>query len=402
MTKVLILTADAGFGHRSASKAIGGYLQNQPGFEIKIQNLLDDSSTPGFLRQSQFNYDKIVRETPKFYEFTYEQSDGVVPATIAQAGLSAMLYNAFSKAIDDYHPDVIINTYPLYHGPAQTWYLLNEKPSSSHIEKNHKVSALSIKEKTLKKHLPFISVVTDLVSVHSFWYSTLPDAYCVASESIKKEAMEHGVLEDRIYITGIPVNSIISQNIKSKEELRREFGLDPNITTVLAIGSVRVPNLMDDLHILNHSGFNIQIVMAAGGNETLYQNMLSEKWHIPVKIYNFCNTIPNLMLASDFIITKAGGLVTSESMAAGLPMLFVEVLPGQETGNAKLVEDAKAGKVITDPLNLLENVCHLMENNGCLLHQYQKNTSIIGKPHATEDIFKIIQEKLEKADENGI
>ena len=73
--------------------------------------------------------------------------------------------------------------------------------------------------------------------------------------------------------------------------------------------------------------------------------MKNIEWHVPVKIYNYCNTLSELMLASDMILTKAGGLITSESLAAGLPMLLCDVLPGQEEGNAKIVEDNEIGRI---------------------------------------------------------
>lgn len=393
MKRILILTADAGFGHRSAAKALAASLNNQSEkIEVKIQNLMDDPSTPAVLRNSQTNYDYIVREMPKFYELTYDQSERPLPASLSQVGLSAMLFTAFEKAINDFRPDAIINTYTLYHAPAQTWYLLNEGlPSTPEDAKKSLLQqTISKRKKEGKSHIPFITVVTDLVSVHVLWYSLLSDCYCVATESVRQEAIEYGILPSRIACTGIPVNEKFVTEKRSKQEIRKDFGLAPDIPLILAVGSKRVTSLMDYLNVINHAGFKAQVVMAAGGDEDLYHAMLRNNWHIPVKIYNFCDQLAELMMASDLILTKAGGLVTSESLAAGLPMLLADVLPGQETGNAKLVESSDAGKVLTTQYSMLENYCHMMMDDGKLLREMQKNARRIGKPDSSQRIIDIV------------
>ena len=104
------------------------------------------------------------------------------------------------------------------------------------------------------------------------------------------------------------------------------------------------------------------------------------------------------MLASDMILTKAGGLITSESLAAGLPMLLCDVLPGQEEGNAKVVEDGGAGKVLHSQLDLLETLSHMLMDNGSKLKVMQQKAKQIGKPNAARDISKIAEDLIREAD----
>ena len=56
-----------------------------------------------------------------------------------------------------------------------------------------------------------------------------------------------------------------------------------------------------------------------------------------VKILEFTNQVPELMSISDLVVTKPGGLTTSESLASHLPMLIINPIPGQEEENAKLL-----------------------------------------------------------------
>ncbi len=391
--KVLILTGDAGFGHRSAANSIAATLakRDEIEFEVRIENLLDMPDTPTALRNTQTDYDKIVTEMPKLYEFSYESSDRLLPTQIAQIGLSAMLYTPFLKVMKSYDPDIIVNTYPLYHGPAQTWYLINEESWNNERKKRKAASDLTPLD---RKHKPFITVITDLVSVHMIWMSLMPDYYCVATNEMKEQTAKYGVSRDKIFCTGIPVKPVFYEEQRSKHELKSSLGWDPEKTTILSVGSKRVSNLMDYLDILNHSDFDIQLILIAGGDDELYEKMKAVDWHIPVKIYNFTKELPMMMLASDLIITKAGGLITSESMAAGLPMILIDVLPGQEEGNAQYIVDNQAGALLRNPTELIFTLKHWLMDDKIGLKSISERVKLIGKPKSSLEISDIIIKEL--------
>ena len=397
MRKALILTADAGFGHRAAAKAVADALKRypDPAIEPTIVNLLDDPATPKWLRDTQSDFDKIVREIPKVYEVAYDRSDKPVPATVAHLGLAAILYNPLKKVINEIRPDVIISTYPLYSGSVYAWYMRNEglmrtKDGEQHLGEPHN-----------KKHLPFINIITDLYSVHSVWFSFSPDRICVSTDKVRMDAIQFGCNPNHVICTGIPVRPELTDSGVSKSELRRKYGLDPDLPLMLAVGSKRVAGMMDYLNVANHAGFPLQIVMAAGGDDELYGKMTRTEWHIPVKIYNYCDVLSDLMKASDFILTKAGGLITSESLAAGLPMLLADVLPGQEEGNARIVEENDAGRVLHSQYGMLEILYHMLTDDGHRMKQMQKNAMRIGKPHAAEDISRMAEELILEAERNA-
>ena len=90
--RILILTADAGFGHRSAANAVAAALDEDHGDEcdIEIVNPMDDKRVPAFLRNSQADYDRIVRETPELYRIGYEATDATVPSRVMEGALRLM------------------------------------------------------------------------------------------------------------------------------------------------------------------------------------------------------------------------------------------------------------------------------------------------------------------------
>lgn len=174
--RILILTADAGFGHRSAANAIAEALQDTHGDECiyEIVNVLDDERTPQPLRNSQSDYDRIAREMPGVYKFSYEATDANAPAAIMEHGLQTMLYNAMRQMLSDKQPDVIISTYPLYQAPLGAVFSLT------------------------KKFIPLVTVVTDLVTVHQIWFSPYPDLTVVPTGTVRELAINAKVPAEQI------------------------------------------------------------------------------------------------------------------------------------------------------------------------------------------------------------
>jgi 1,2-diacylglycerol 3-beta-galactosyltransferase len=130
----------------------------------------------------------------------------------------------------------------------------------------------------------------------------------------------------------------------------------------------------------------VQLAAVAGGDDELYQQLRYTEWHIPTYLYNFVEDMPSLMHASDCLICKAGGLILAEALAAGRPVLLVDVIPGQETGNAQYVIENGAGELAEDPLQALEALFHWMDNGGVLLAHRAENARKLGRPRAAYEV----------------
>jgi len=102
--------------------------------------------------------------------------------------------------------------------------------------------------------------------------------------------------------------------------------------------------------------------------------------------------VPLLMKASDLVICKAGGLIVTEALACGLPMVLTDIIPGQETGNAELIQRLQAGVVAETPLMMMEALHHFLMNDQKMLRQYADNARTIGKPAAACDVAEILYE----------
>jgi len=232
--------------------------------------------------------------------------------------------------------------------------------------------------------------VTDLATVHSIWFNGVSDFCLVATQAVQDLALKAGMPLGKIRITGTPVSPALAEGKPERVGLRSRLGWQPDLVTVLAVGSKRVRHLLGTLKVLNHSGMKLQFALVAGGDDHLYQQFEQIDWHVPVAKYNYVTNVPELMQASDCLISKAGGLILPEALACGLPILLVDVLPGQEAGNAQFVIEAGAGELAKTPLETLEILFHWLDQGGKLLAQRAENARRIGRPRAAYDIAELV------------
>lgn len=370
--RVLILTADAGFGHRSAANAVAAALQKNfaDSIEVTMVNPLDDRRTSSLLRESQSDYDKIVREMPELYRFSYEASDASLPTAIVESGLTVLLYEVLQDILRQTQPDLILNTYPLYHSPLSAIFTVH------------------------KFFIPLYTIVTDLATVHRLWFNPEVDGFFIPTKAVHDLAISYGIPEKKLHLTGIPVSPFIDEDGRSKREIREQLGWDPKLPTVLAVGSKRVGSLLSMLQVINHFGKPLQLILVAGKDRDLFQTLEAEEWHLPVKLYEYTDQMPAFMRASDLIVCKAGGLIVTESLASGLPMILIDVLPGQEVGNAEYVTANGTGFQVESQLELLEVLAHLFKDDGALLQTMAENSRALGRPNAACLIADMVNQNI--------
>lgn len=367
MKRILILTADYGYGHRSASNAIADALQETHGeyCSVEIVNPMDDPSVPPFLRDGENGYDKIVRVAPDLYKLGYEVGDTRLGSGIVKSSLTLMLFNALSKIIHEKQPDAIVCTYPFYQEILSAIFTIE------------------------KQHIPVLTVVTDLATVNRLWFHPVADLCLVPTQTVYDLAIKAGLPAEKVKIVGIPVRPELIKGNQDQAVIRKELGWQENLFTVLAVGSKRVEHLYEALWMLNHSGFPLQLIIAAGGDQDFYRRCQETEWHVETRIYDFVTEMGTFMRGADCVLGKAGGLTVSESLASGLPMILVDVIPGQETGNADYVVSGNAGVLADNPTDVLEAMCHWLENDRLHYQEQANNALQLGRPRAAYDAAEL-------------
>jgi 1,2-diacylglycerol 3-beta-galactosyltransferase len=231
--------------------------------------------------------------------------------------------------------------------------------------------------------------VTDLGTVQRIWFHPVSDVTLVPTERVYNLALEAKLRPASLKITGIPVHPQIFSEKRPAAEIRADLGIDPTRLTALVVGSPRVRNLLDAVGVLNHSNFPLQAIVVAGGDDAVYAELQQTDWHIPVVLYNLVDNMPTLMHAADFIVCKAGGLIVTEALACGLPLMLIDVIEGQETGNAEFVVENGAGDVARMPLDMLETLYHWLSNDAQRLQSRAQNARKAGRPQAADEIAEL-------------
>ena len=232
-------------------------------------NPLEDKRTPFFLRDSQSDYDQIVKQAPELYKLGYDASDNLIPSAIADSALVLLLYEVMHDLVDTYKPDAIVTTYPLYQSALEAVFVID------------------------RQFVPLYTVVTDLSTVHRIWFHKAATACLVPNQTVFDLAVASNLDPQKVIITGIPVSPRLNQETRSRAEIRRELGWDEKRVTILAVGSKRVDRLVETAETLNHSGYPVQLAVAAGKDAVLYENMKAIDWHIPAYLYEYVSNMPS-------------------------------------------------------------------------------------------------------------
>jgi len=374
--KILILTADAGFGHRAAANAVGDALRQRYGADcaVAIVNPLEERHASRVLRLAQDDYDRMIRESPGMYRLGYEASDSSLPVSIAEQALIAMLYATMRDLLEVHQPDAIVSTYPLYQAPLAALFALSGR------------------------YIPLLVVVTDLVSVHSLWFNDDVDRCLVPTQAVFDKALENGLSRERVEITGLPVSPALAREA-DKAALRSRLDWSPDRIVALMAGSKRVTKMEPVVDVLDHCGWPLEFALVAGGDKEMEQGWSARTWHQPAHVYGYVDDMPSMMQAADLIVCKAGGLIVSEALAAGLPLLLVQALPGQEVGNATYVAEGGAGVLVNDPLEALATVCHWLEHGGAGLAWRATRARALGRPQAA---YRVAELALEAARQGAV
>ncbi len=178
---------------------------------------------------------------------------------------------------------------------------------------------------------PILAVQTDFVTEPP-WFQPEIDFYCVGSEEAKRQLTGWGVSSHRIVTCGIPVDPAFALRF-DRAEVMKALGLEARRPVILVMGGGMGPAPLDEIvRSLERCGQPVQVLAVAGRNREvrLRLEQLRGRVALDLHIFGWTENIPELMAAADVLITKPGGLTTSEALAAGLPMVLTHPIPGPE------------------------------------------------------------------------
>ena len=372
MKKILIFYASYGGEHLNAAKSIKEYIDNN--FENCESELIDCMKYVNLPieKVTTFAYKEMAKKAPWAWGKIYSDSQKGPLAHISSKS-NQILAIKLLKLLREKQPDLIISTHPF--GSQMCSYLKRKGKIDTKIA----------------------TIMTDF-SPHDQWIvgHEYTDYFFVANNKMKNYLISKNIPENTIFVTGIPISLRFSKEY-NKKEILNNFELEENKKTILffaggefGLGKSKTLEIFEDL-IKNFE--NIQVIAIAGKNEkmkTHFETIVKEyKKENSVKVLPFTNQVPELMAISDLVVTKPGGLTTSESLASNLPMIIINPIPGQEEENAEFLEENGIGIWIRKNQSSTKIFEDLLSNQN-KLENMKKNTKKLSKKSSTMDICNIL------------
>jgi len=318
--RVMILSASVGSGHTIAAGVLESCFRQVPG--VETVQALDALELTGKLYHSLYDeaYFALVDAAPWLIGWSYNQNevpfrDGNVVSLWDQLNTTAVV-----SAIRAYQPDILVCTHFL---PA-------------------KLISLLLTRGALRATL---AVVTTDYDFQGLWLSSPFNRFFVARDETRTYMVDIGLPADRITVSGIPVKAEFSQVVEREAVLAR-YGLRPDLPTLLisagaAGGAYTQAIVAQTLRMRNA----FQAVIVCGRNAQLKDEIeaLVAPHADRYRVVGYTTDMPELMRVATLFVGKPGGLSSSECMAAGLPMVLIKPIPGQEVRNSDfLLEEGAA------------------------------------------------------------
>lgn len=340
--------SDTGGGHRAAAEAIqaGLYQKYADQVEVTVLDVLRECRFP--VKHFPELYPLIINHTKTAWSLAYRISNTQRSVEAIARTMYAINAARLQEITEEYQADVVVCVHLLLVRPMlRAWSKQAKRP-------------------------PFITVVTDLVSTHNFWYDKRADITLVPTKAAFGRGAKWGIPPEKMTVTGLPVHPNFLKKLSDTSSARSKLNWQQDTPTVLLVaGGDGMGPLLETAESIDQLDHDIQLAIVAGRNSSLKEKLDQVPWRHTTHVYGFVDNMPELMDASDVIVTKAGPGTLTEAAIAGLPMILMDAIPGQEDGNVQYVLEHNAGawapspKQATEVLNtwLLEGPERLKERS---------------------------------------
>ena len=361
MPRILLLTAGFGEGHNTAANCIAEALREHQGVECRVVDVYLET-VPRFTKVLQAGYGLAINKLPFIWSaiFTALDKPGVLEKTLPLAG---NLRTALRHVLDEYQPDAILSTYPLYA------YLIGQLR----------------KQGNLPSRAPLLTMVTDSTAINSSWYRAGSEAFLLADDETAEVLRRGGADSSTLHVLGFPVAPRLA-SLKPSEEVIH------GAKRILYLPSSRVSHTLAVIRELQKLP-RIEITIVTGRLKGLHQAIAESGLIDGVRshLVGWTDKIPELLCSHHLYIGKAGGAIVHEAMAARCPILVSHVVPGQEEGNIELIERHDIGRLAAHfPAPLAASVEEVFANHESTWKRWKKNLHTLARPGASRDIATFV------------
>lgn len=371
--KALILSISTGQGHHATGQAIektftemGFACETLDAYEY-IKPLLSDLVSKGYLLSTSY----APKLSSKFYNIMVKKNKPVEEYSVPKM-LNKLMTKELKEYIDTCVPDIIICT--------------------------HVLSATMINimvEKKWIENVITVGVVTDF-TVHPLWEECRKlDYYVTPSELLEFQLKKKGISAEKTLPFGIPIKPAFSQR-RDQKEARMKLGLDPDKLTILLMsGSMGYGKIDESIKKLDNLEIDFQTIVVCGNNQKMYKKVKSLKTSKRFDTYGYVDNIDLMMDCSDCLITKPGGITSSEALAKAIPMIMINPIPGHEMRNAEFMTNNGIALFATKTFPLDEAVFSLFKHPE-RVNDLRATLDIVGKRDSSKKLCTFLVEEYER------
>jgi processive 1,2-diacylglycerol beta-glucosyltransferase len=367
--RVLVLSASVGAGHLRAAQAVELALrQVAPDAEVRNVDVLTLASA-GFRKVYGEAYLDLVNKAPHVLGYFYDLMDKPRRPRSTRdrmrLAMEKLNLRKFCELIECDDWDVVVNTHFL---PAEI---------IASLRRDGKLS------------VPQVTVTTDF-ETHRLWVNEPTDVYTTATEEGAAYLAHWGVDAARTRVTGIPIHPVFAEP-KDRGECLRRHGLKGDRPVVLQLaGGFGVGPIEQLYRAILSVEVPLEVVVVAGKNVKARQQVEAAPVPKPhrAKVMGFTTEIDELMAAADVVVSKPGGLTTSEVLARGAAMVVVNPIPGQESRNSDFLLENGAAIKVNNAATLPLKLSRLLADRP-RLDAIKAAARRAGKPRAAFDVARV-------------
>ncbi|MCD7761466.1 MAG: glycosyltransferase [Clostridiales bacterium] len=338
--EALILSCGTGGGHNAAAAAVRDELEHR-GHRCRLLNpyTLDGAQTA---RTVDHAYVGLVQHAPGVFGLVYcigglyQKLPFRSPVYFANAKTA----KALGAYITEHDFDVVITTH-LFPAEMLTW--LKERRS-----------ALP----------PTVYVATDYTCIPMAG-ETECDCNVIPAPELAEEFAKRGLDGDTLFPLGIPVKGAFSDG-PDRQEARKALGLDENRRYILvAGGSIGAGGVERTLRVLlsHYRREDTELIVICGNRQALYDR-IQKRYGDRATVLGFTDRMAEYMKACDLLITKPGGLSSTEAAVAGIPLIHTSPIPGCETSNMRFFQRHGLSIAVPSPGRRLISACDALLADG--------------------------------------
>lgn len=364
--KILILSCGTGGGHNSAALAIQENL-TEKGLQadfIEYLSIINPKIKNGINKL----YIKSTVGNGKAFKVVYRLGELYQKTKLKSPvyGLNRLNKNKLYQYIKQNQYDYIVTTH-LFAAEALTA-----------IKKEHPIH--------------FMAVGTDYVSI-PFWEETNPDYLVIPNKALEQDFINRGIDKNKLLPLGIPVAKTYTEEY-NQSECKKELKLEENKKYVLILtGSMGFGNIKQIIKELLNNIKEVTFIISCGNNEKLLNDLeKTYKGNESVIALPFTNKISAYMKSSEIILSKPGGLTTTEIATLNKPFIHTMPIPGCENYNANFFSERKMSIKCNTIEEIVNSTKELLENKELQKELVQNQRKYMNK-NVCNEISNIIIEK---------